>query len=148
MLPDKLNSYQRIQHKNGKFDYPLNNEITYDIVVLGMNESGFYYHEVNQINEGHLGKINLKTISETDFEKRISQLNENRLDTPMQIADELNWLKLERKNYQVQKQRQAKRAFLERIKKVVFPCYEGEHQIKEMDVPIIIESEVNPPNLR
>jgi hypothetical protein len=125
LLPDKLNSYQRIQHKNGKFDYPLNNEITYDIVVLGMNESRFYYHEVNQINEGSLGKINLKTISEIDFEKRISQLNENRLDAPMQIADELNWLKLERKNYQVQKQRQAKRAFLERMRRVVFPCYEG-----------------------
>lgn len=124
LLPDKLNSYQRINHIKGKLDYPLNDLITYDIVVLGINETGYFFHEIKQINQGKYGAIQLTPISEDKFEKRIIELNENRLDEPMQISDELAWLKLEKENYKVQRIRAEKREFLERIRKVVFPCYE------------------------
>jgi hypothetical protein len=124
LLPNKLNSYQRIGHENGKVDYPLNDKISYDVVILGMNETGYYYHEIRQIKEGTFGEISLSSISEDEFEKRISQLNKNRLDSPMKINDELEWLKLEKENYKVQRMREEERRFLERIRKVVFPCYE------------------------
>ena len=123
LLPDKLNSYQRVGHKKGKVDYPLNDKITYDIVILGINETGYFYHEIKQINKGKFGEIKLKSISESDFEKRITELNENRLNQPMNIKDELAWLKLEKENYKVQRLRKEKRRFLERIRNVAFPCY-------------------------
>lgn len=123
LLSDKLNSYQRIGHKQGKVDYPLNDRITYDIVVLGINETGYFYHEIKQIKKGTFGEVKLKSISESDFEKRIITLNQNRLGRPMIIKDELAWLKLEKENYKVQRLREEKRKFLERIRKVVFPCY-------------------------
>lgn len=123
LLPDKLNSYQRISGKKGVFDYPLNNEINYDVVVLGVNESGYFYSEILQINEGNFGIVTLEPIAENDFDQRIQELNNNRIDVSVQMTNELKWLRLEKENYKVQRLRQEKRQFLDRMRRVVFPCY-------------------------
>lgn len=139
LLPDKLNSYQRIDHKKGKVDYPLNDKIIYDVVVLGINETGYFYHEIKKVNEGAFGEINLTSIAESEFEKRISELNQNRLEKPMKIKDELAWLKLEKENYKVQRLRQEKKRFLERMRNVVFPCYSANKDGEE-DGEVVIET--------
>lgn len=123
LLPDKLNSYHRLLVKNGAIDYPLNDQISYDFVVLGMNEDGYFYHEVKGIKEGALGQIALKPITVENFEEKIKTLNNNRLDKPLPIENEFSWLKLEQENYKVQRIRQDKWRFLERMRMVVFPCY-------------------------
>lgn len=125
LLPDKLNSYQRIGHKEGKVDYPLNDRISYNVFVLGINEKGYYYHEIRETNKGDFGTIQLKSIGEDAFDTRIKELNNSRNANPMKLDDELEWLRLEKKNYKVQRLRQEKRLFLERIRKVVFPCYDS-----------------------
>lgn len=125
LLPDKLNSYQRIGHDEGKVDYPLNDRISYDVVILGVNEKGYFNHEIRKTNEGDYGLIKLKSIKEDAFDNRIRELNKYRNANPMKLDDELEWLRLEKKNYKVQRLREEKRLFLERIRKVVFPCYQS-----------------------
>lgn len=124
LLPDKFNSYERIDDTNGKFSYPLNDRVNYTVVVLGINEGSYFYHEIPSINSGEFGKIELKPINAAAFEKRIEAINSKRKSGDvMSFTDEITWLKLEQENYQVQRLRQEKRAFLERMRRVVFPCY-------------------------
>ncbi len=126
LLPDKFNSYERIDGTNGKFSYPLNDRVNYTVVVLGINEGSYFYHEIPNINAGEFGKIELKPINAAAFEKRIEAINSKRKSGDvMSFKDEFTWLKLEQENYQVQRLRQEKRAFLERMRRVVFPCYGG-----------------------
>jgi hypothetical protein len=126
LLPDKFNSYERIDGTNGRFSYPLNDRVNYTVVVLGFNEGNYFYHEIPNINAGEFGKIQLKPISSEAFEKRIETINSSRKSGDvMSFKNEFAWLKLEQENYKVQRLRQEKRAFLERIRRVVFPCYEA-----------------------
>jgi hypothetical protein len=125
LIPDKFNSYERIDGTNGKFSYPLNDRVNYTVVVLGINEGSYFYHEIPNINAGEFGKIELKPMHSAAFEKRIEVINSKRKSGDvMSFKDEFTWLKLEQENYQVQRLRQEKRAFLERMRRVVFPCYE------------------------
>jgi hypothetical protein len=133
LLPDKFNSYERIDGTNGKFSYPLNDRVNYTVVVLGFNEGSYFYHEIPNINAGEFGKIQLKPISSEAFEKRIETINSSRKSGDvMSFKDEFTWLKLEQENYKVQRLRQEKRAFLERMRRVVFPCYEGSDYVREV----------------
>jgi hypothetical protein len=123
LLPDKFNSYHRLAVKNGKVEYPLNDKVTYDLVILGMNEKGFHYYELRNINGGKLGQIGLNPISENQFQEKIKSINKQRLDDPLPVENEFLWLKFEQENYAVQRLRQEKRVFMRRMRSVVFPCY-------------------------
>lgn len=126
LLPNEFTSYERIQGNAGKFNYPLNNGLKYTVVIFAMNEESYFYHETGSINGGNLGEITLDPITNDTFEKRIEKINQARKsEYVMSFVDELSWLKLEQTNYKVQRLREEKRAFLERIRLVVFPCYEG-----------------------
>ncbi len=126
LLPSEFTSYERIQGNAGKFNYPLNNGLKYTVVIFAMNEESYFYHETGSLNGGNLGEITLESISNDSFEKRIEKINQARKsENVMSFVDELSWLKLEQTNYKVQRLREEKRAFLERIRRVVFPCYEG-----------------------
>lgn len=126
LLPDKFNSYERIDGTKGKFSYPLNDRVNYTVVVLGFNEGSYFFHEIPNINAGEFGKIQLIAISSEAFEKRIEVINSSRKSGEvMSFKDEFAWLKLEQENYKVQRLRLEKRAFLERMRRVVFPCWVG-----------------------
>ena len=122
-FPHNFNSYQRLTGKNGKFEYPLNDDLRYDIAVVGISDEGFSYFQFKNINEGNKGKIKLKEISETKLNASIEQLNQSRSWKPMDIKDELDWLILENKNYKEQKLRQQQAKFRQDMKAIIFPCY-------------------------
>lgn len=145
LLPDKFNSYERIDGANGRFSYPLNDRVNYTVVVLGFNEGIYFYHEIPNINAGEFGKIQLKVISSEAFEKRIEAINSSRKSGDvMPFKDEFAWLKLEQENYKVQRLRQEKRAFLERMRRVVFPCYEGVEGYTQGQIEIPQPDGINP----
>lgn len=126
LLPSEFTSYERIQGNAGKFNYPLNNGLKYTVVIFAMNEESYFYHETGSLNGGNLGEITLEPITNYTFEKRIEKINQARKsENVMSFEDELSWLKLEQTNHKVQRLREEKSAFLERIRHVVFPCYEG-----------------------
>ncbi len=136
LFPSKLNSYQRISGKKGKFSYALNDAILYDLAIVAISEKGYSYFQKSNLNKGNLGTIKLERVSEAKVNASIEQLNSNRISKPMRVADELSWLKTEQKNYVERRNRQNQYLFHERIKKIVFPCYEGDDGI-DNEVPEI-----------
>jgi len=128
VMPYELNSYQRISGKDGKFNHPLNNDIRYNIAVVGIKENGFGYFQKLNIKGGELGTVKLNEISEARLDANVKQLNRNRNTTPMPITNELNWLYQEQKDYKEQKIRQQMSAFREDIRCIIFPCCSGEQQ--------------------
>lgn len=124
LFPKEINSFQRIDAKNGVFDYPLNNDISYDMAFIGINEDGYYILEKRKVNKGNLGSLSLEKVSENEFNNRIEALNKQRNDSKKRtkINDELEWLFKEQKDYEVQTQRRKQEAFRRELEPIVYPC--------------------------
>ena len=123
VFPHQLNSFQRIDGKDGNFEYPLNNDILYDIAVVGLTESGYEFYQKQSFKSGDLGILKLSKITESKLDESIEQLNNTRISKPMSIKEELHWLKKEQVDYVEQKQRMKMTEFREGIARVIFPCY-------------------------
>lgn len=126
LFSKEINSFQRIDAVNGKFIYQLNDAMNYDMAIIGINSSGYYYHELRSQKAGELGEIALNQVSEKDFDRAINALNNNRLKKPMKLNKELDWLFLEQKDFGVQRKRKEQQAFRTTLKPIVFPCLRGE----------------------
>ena len=122
LFPDKLTSFQRIDPTDGVFSYPLNNDMSYNIAIIGINEDGYHLFEKTACNNGKLGVVKLEKTTETLFNKRITALNSERLDKPMKITDELDWLIKEQANYKIQRLRMEQQVFRNQLRQIVFPC--------------------------
>jgi hypothetical protein len=122
VFSDKLKSYERIDHKNGKFDYNLNDFFIYDICVVGITEDGYEYFQKMTLKEGDLGTVKLEKITETKLEASIKQLNSKRGGKPMEIGTELDWLIKERLDFKEQKMRMQMYDFRNKIQDQIFPC--------------------------
>lgn len=129
VFPDKLNSYQRIEGKNGKFTYPLNDDLIYDIAVVGITEEGYEYFQKMTFKTGELGNIALNKVSEKVMKASIKQLNRKRIGKPMRINEELEWLMKERKDYKEQKLRKKMEGFRRELEGRIYPCLWGGESI-------------------
>jgi hypothetical protein len=125
LFPDKLNSYHRLQADNGKFNYSLNDAIIYDLAIVGISEEGYSYIQKLTVKGGDLGALTLDRISETKLDASIKLLNSKRGVGSFSVKDELNWLIKEQKNYVEQKKRNDEKIFRSKVRKVVFPCWDG-----------------------
>ncbi len=122
LFPHQLNSYQRINPSNGKFDYRLNGDIIYDVAVIGINENGYHYFQKQTLNSGNLGTVTLEQISERKFEASLAQLNKKRIGKPMRIKEELDWLLTERENYKEQELRESMNVFRTKLANRISGC--------------------------
>jgi hypothetical protein len=125
LMPEELTSFQRINPINGVFDYSLNDDIKYNIVFVGMNDNGYFIAEFRKVAGGNMGEIELKSVSEKEFERMLEKLSKDRqkLSTKSQdMREELSWLKLEKANYKEQKLRQQNAEFRKMMKGIVHPC--------------------------
>ena len=122
VFPDKLNSYQRIDQKNGKFNYPLNDGLIYDFCVVGVTENGYEYFQKQTIKSGKFGSITLKKISENEMEASIRQMNGKRTSKPISIKEEIKWLIKEQKDYVEQKRRAEMKKFRENVSRSISIC--------------------------
>lgn len=123
IFPHELESFQRIEGKNGKFNYPLNDDMLYDFAVVGITSEGYEYFQKQTLKGGQLGTIQLEKLTEIDLNLSIKQLNNKRNPKPMRIQEELDWLINERKDYQEQAMRREMSIFREEIARTIFPCY-------------------------
>ncbi len=125
LFPKELNSFQRIDPKGkGVFDYPLNNDIQYDLAVIGINESGYFIYRKTGLNKGALGTVSLEKVSEATFNAMIEELNSGRNKKSMSITNELKWLAVEKEDYKVQRLRKEQATFRSEVRSAVFPCEE------------------------
>jgi mono/diheme cytochrome c family protein len=140
LFSKEINSYQRLDFKDGKLDYNLNGDMNYRAAIVGMNENGYFYHQVNELKadkmETERGPISLEEISEKEFDKRINILNEKRISNAMSMKEELNWLFKEKANYAVLKKRRENAAFREEIRPTIYSCERREtsdHSAKNVE---------------
>lgn len=129
LMPEALTSFQRINPSNGKFEYALNNDIKYNIVFVGINDDGYFIAEQKSIigtkNLSSEQPIDLKSVSEKEFERTLEKLSKDRQKASTKSQDmsaELNWLKFEKADYNEQKLRQKNAEFRRIIKGIVHPC--------------------------
>lgn len=129
IFPHELNSFQRIEGKNGSFNYPLNDKIIYDMAVVGITKEGYEYFQKQTFKSGFLGEIELKRISESKLNASIEQLNSSRISKPAEISSELTFLMKERANYVEQKQRMEMTVFRNKIAGILFKCGRCEEEV-------------------
>jgi hypothetical protein len=122
IFPDKLNSYHRLEGKNGKFTFPLNEDISYDLAIVGISVKGYSYVQHLSVKGGDIGKLLLESVSEDKLDNSISHLNSRRGLKPFAVKDEIRWLKTEQKNYVVKKKIIDEKAFRDQLRPKVFPC--------------------------
>jgi len=127
LLPSKMNSFQRLNLTEGKLNYPLNNLMDYDVVVLGIKDNRYFVSTHKKMNSGHLGKLKLKEIRENTLNRLLEKLTQKRdVDQPMSFKDELQWLKVEQVYSQFQRKKIENERFIDRMRKIVFPCWKEE----------------------
>lgn len=126
LFSKEINSYQRLDFKEGKLNYNLNGDMNYSAALVGMNEQGYFYHQINELKAEDLGVLTLEKISEKEFDKRINILNNHRTDKPMSLKDELQWLFKEQTNYKVLQKRRENAAFRAQIRPTIYSCEQRE----------------------
>ncbi len=126
LFSKEINSYQRLDFKEGKLNYNLNGDMNYSAAIVGMNDKGYFYHQINELKVEDLGVIALEKISENEFDKRINILNNHRTDKPMSLKDELKWLFKEQANYKVLQKRRENEAFRTQIRSTIYSCMQSE----------------------
>lgn len=122
LFSKETKSYQRLDFQNGKLSYSLNGEMNYNAVVVGMNENGYYIHEINTLKGGTIGQLELKEVSETEFDQQLNAINSSGREGVMEIQSELNWLFKEKANYKVLKQRQENALFRAIVEPTIYSC--------------------------
>lgn len=140
LFPKQVKSFQRLDGSGGQFSGRLNKDMQYDLLVVGIAENGFYLYEETGVDGGQKTINSLEQVSEGEFNRRIEAINANRLDKPMAVFDELEWLVKEQQNYKVQRLRMEKAAFRNKIRPIVFPCLKD--AIREETEPEIPEIQI------
>lgn len=123
LFPDKLNSYHRLNGRNGSFNFPLNDEVIYDLAIVAITEKGYSYTQLLTVKGGNLGELKLDRVSESKLDASIKLLNNKRGVNIFNVQDELKWLVKEQHNYVEQKKRSDNQLFRSQLQKIVFPCY-------------------------
>ncbi len=147
LMPDKLNSYQRLDLTNGHLTYSLNSAVSYDGVLVGINEKGFFLKELKSMKSTDYGTLILSAVSESEFEKRINTLNSGRSSSSMEIQSELTWLFKEKENYVVQKKRRENDAFRAKILPTIYSCKNKQGSSEQRGVAAVfdeLEEEIDP----
>lgn len=124
VFPHQLESYQLLSGKNGKFSTSLNDDILYDICIVGISDEGYSYFQKQTLKGGELGSVNLKKTTETKLDASILQLNAKRTVKPASIATDLSWIKAEKKYFKEVNRRKEMAQFREKMATVIYPCYE------------------------
>lgn len=122
LLPDKLNSYHRLDDNNGTFNYSLNDALKYDLAIVGIGLDGFSFVKRIRVKQGDLGTVTLHPISEVKMNNTIYDLNKKRGMSAFDVVDELKWLQKEQRNYVELKRQEDERIFRAKVRPSIYPC--------------------------
>jgi hypothetical protein len=142
-FPHQLESYQLLEGENGNYITSLNDDIIYDICIVGMTDKGYEYFQKQTLKGGNLGAIELKKISETKLDASLLQMNRKRNSKASSFNVELDWIKSEKKYFKEINRRQEMTKFRETMVKIIYPCYD-EWQPEEVSEVELGETDADP----
>lgn len=131
LLPEQLNSYERLDFVNGTLNYALNSAIGYSGLIFGLNENGFYLFEIPKLSAKDFGSMKLEQVSAQQFESHLKELNKNRGVYSEQISAEIGWLFKEKANYTVQRKRRENLQFRNEVRPTIYSCLSKEKPVED-----------------
>lgn len=143
LFSKEMKSYQRVDLRDGSLNYSLNDDMSYDLVLVGINESGYALKVFKNEKGSDLGSVNLNAVSEVEFETTLDGLNSSRNSNSMKISDELKWLKMEQENYVVQSRRKKMKEFRKIVGQAIFPCPSEESESVQLIVNDVVVEPVS-----
>lgn len=130
LFPHQLESYQLLDGENGNYATSLNDDMLYDLCIVGFSGEEYFYFQKQTMKGGNLGLIELTQTSEKKLDASILQLNAKRNSKGNSITSELEWIKAEKKQFKEVKRRKDMDRFRERIATVIYPCYSSEEAVE------------------
>lgn len=124
-FPHQLESYQLLKGENGNFITSLNDDMIYDICIVGISDEGYSYFQKQSLKGGSLGLIDLEKITESKLDASILQMNSKRTTQPASMDLDLTWIKAEKKNFKEINRRKDMKEFRQKIVEVIYPCYDA-----------------------
>jgi hypothetical protein len=126
LLPDKLNSFMRLDGGNGKYSEKLDELIKYDLVCIAYKGEQAYYYSEKVIQSKEYTGIKLSTISKDEL---ILKLNSaGGLAQVSDIQKENDFFQFEVVDKKRQKHNMALQELTDKIRELIFPCY-GERPV-------------------
>ena len=125
LIPSQLTSFERLSVKEGEINYNLNDLMEYDIVILGTQKNDFFVYTKKKVKKGNFENITLKNIKENGLNRLLKELKPTmKNDQSISIENELKWLKQEEEFANFQLKIKNDENFINRLKKIVFPCWD------------------------
>ncbi|MFK7784277.1 MAG: TonB family protein [Crocinitomicaceae bacterium] len=132
-FPHQLSSYQLLDGDHGNYITSMNDDIIYDICVVGMTDDGYEYFQKQTLKGGSLGTIELKKISESKLDASLIQLNAKRNSKAASFSSELDLIKAEKKYFKEIDRREKMEQFREALATVIYPCYSFESSTSNLE---------------
>ena len=121
LLPNRLNSFMRVNEVNGKFSEKLNELIKYDLICIGYKDEQAYVYSQQQTEAKDYSNVSLDKISEEDFIQRLNSIGSQ--SQSIELRQENNYFRFEITDVKRQQRNMAMRELTSRIAKVIFTCY-------------------------
>ena len=74
-FPSEINSFQRVDAKNGEIKFSLNEAMIYDMAIVGINDEGYHYFQRQSFKAGKMERVKLKYVSEVEFKASLKQID-------------------------------------------------------------------------
>ncbi|HOZ41002.1 MAG TPA: cytochrome c [Flavobacteriales bacterium] len=135
LIPQELNSYQRVMETNGVFTEKLNALFQYDLVCMGWKEGQLYAASRQDISATGSITLSMEPTDEESLRRmvRTPQMTASLVSDLVEQSRHLEWLELEAKRQQAKAKREE---FRSALMAVVFPCWgEGVPAAEESPYP-------------
>lgn len=122
LIPQQLNSYQRVLESDGVFTERLNALFQYDLVCMGRKDGMLYAASHQSITALGTTTVRMEPTDEEQLRRmvRTPQVSASLVNDLVEQARHLEWLELEAKRQQVKAKREE---FRSALLAVVFPCW-------------------------
>ena len=119
ILPDKVNSFMRLNEKDSVFTENLNELMDYSLICLGYIADQPYYFEKRSIEATNYYDLQLDVISDDKLNKKLGKFDSNKMDD---LFNELAYIRFEIDEEKRMTKIENKARLRNKIRPVIFPC--------------------------
>jgi hypothetical protein len=123
LLPDKLNSFMRLDGRDGKYSEKLDELLRYKLVCVGYRDEQAFFYSQDDIRPKDYSSIVLKEIGKNELDRELNSRGNKGKGLDMQAEN--NFFQFEIRDQKRTKRDHSLRELRDRVELVVFPCYQG-----------------------
>jgi hypothetical protein len=131
LLPDELNSFMRVENKDGVFRENLNELMLYKLVCIGYKGEESFYFSQDNVKPGST-VVSLKKSTNEEIRNNVSKLSSRKQSKAMH--DELSYIAFEKAEAKRQVEIRKINELTNRIRPVIFPCMVAQPDTSKVEV--------------